>query len=77
MTDQMKDATRAASRLAEENRQLKPEVQSLRAAVTQGHQRDLARVQELEGKCLYPSIVRFSETCSLSLAMIRAKGQAC
>jgi hypothetical protein len=54
--DQMKEATRAASCLAKENRQLKPQVQSLRATVTEGHQRDLARSQEIEGKCFYPSI---------------------
>jgi hypothetical protein len=36
-TDQRKEAILVASRLAEENRQLKPEVQSLRATVAQGH----------------------------------------
>jgi hypothetical protein len=42
--DQMKEATRMASRLAEENRLLKPEVQSLQATVAEGRQQDLARV---------------------------------
>jgi uncharacterized coiled-coil DUF342 family protein len=36
--DQMKVATHASSQLAEENHQLKPKVQSLRAMVTQGRQ---------------------------------------
>jgi hypothetical protein len=57
--DQMKEATRVASHLAQENCQLKPEVQSLRAVVTQGHEQDLARSQEIEGKCFYPSISCF------------------
>jgi uncharacterized protein (DUF3084 family) len=42
--DRMKEATRAASRITEENCQLKSEVQSLRATVAQGCQQDLARV---------------------------------
>jgi hypothetical protein len=41
-----------ASRVAEENRQLKSEVGSLWATVAQGHQQDLDRAKELEGK--YP-----------------------
>jgi hypothetical protein len=45
--------------------------------VTQGRERDLARVQELEGKPLYSSVVGFFEIRLLPLAMIRAKGQAC
>jgi hypothetical protein len=43
----MQEAMRAASRFAEENRQLKPEVESLRVTVAQGRQRDSARAQEL------------------------------
>jgi hypothetical protein len=66
-----------ASRLAEENHQLKPEVQSLRATVAQGRQQDFARVQELEGKYIYRSIIGSFKICFLSLAMIRAEGQAC
>jgi hypothetical protein len=36
MEDQLKETTRAASWVAEENRQLKSEVGSLRATVAQG-----------------------------------------
>jgi hypothetical protein len=43
-----------ASRVAEENRQLKFEVGSLRATMAQGRQQDLARAEELEGK--YPCL---------------------
>jgi hypothetical protein len=39
----MQEATCVASRLAEENRQLKPVVESLRATVAQGRQWDSAR----------------------------------
>jgi uncharacterized protein (DUF3084 family) len=70
--DQMKETTRVASRLTEENRQLKSEVGSFQATVAQGHQHDLARAQELEGKYLWSSIVgHFFETCFLSPLMIR------
>jgi hypothetical protein len=44
--------------------------------VAQGRQRDFARVQELEGKYLYPSIVGFFKINFLSLAIIRAEVQA-
>jgi hypothetical protein len=54
-----------ASQLAEENRQLKPKVESLRATVAQGRQQDLARAQELEGKYLCKSIVGFFQNMLL------------
>jgi predicted nucleic acid-binding Zn-ribbon protein len=74
MEDQMHEATRAASRLAEENRQLKPRVESLRAMVAQGHQWDSARAHELEGKYLWPSIIGlFFEIFFLPPVMIRAE----
>jgi hypothetical protein len=60
----MKKATHAASRIAEENCQLRSEAQSLRAMVAQGCQQDLARVQELDGMCSYPSIVGFLKYAS-------------
>jgi hypothetical protein len=70
----MKEAMHAVSRLAKENHQLKPEVESLRATVAQGRQLDLARAQELEGTYLWPSIVGiFLKTCFLSHMMIRAE----
>jgi hypothetical protein len=70
----MKETTRAASRLAEENRKLKSEVESLQAMVAQGHQQDLAQSQELEGKYLWSSIVgHFFEICFLSPMMARAE----
>jgi hypothetical protein len=75
---QMQEATRTASRLANENRQLKPEVESLQVTVAQGRQRDSARAQELEGKYLWSSIVGlFFEICFLSPVMIWAEEEAC
>jgi hypothetical protein len=41
--DRMKEATHVASQLAEENHQLKPKVESLKATVVQGHQQELVR----------------------------------
>jgi hypothetical protein len=64
-----------ASRVAEENRQLKSEVGSLRATVAQGRQQDLARVEDLEGKYLWLTIIKhFLETFFLSPVIIRAEG---
>jgi hypothetical protein len=72
----MKEATRAASQLAKENHQLKPEeVQSLRAVVIHGYQRDLARVLELEGKCRFPLISRFLRPTPYFLQRSGLKGK--
>jgi hypothetical protein len=55
-------------------RQLKSKVGSLQAMVAQGCQQDLARVEELEGKHHWLSVVEhFFEACFLSPAIIRAE----
>jgi uncharacterized protein (DUF3084 family) len=78
MEYQIKETTRVASQVAEENRQLKSEVRSLRATVAQGHQQDLAWAEELEGKYLWLSVVEhFLEMCFLSPMMIKTEEQAC
>jgi hypothetical protein len=61
---QLKETTRAASRVAKENHQLKSEVGSLRATVTQGHQQNLAWAEELEGKYLWLSLLSTFSKCA-------------
>ena len=47
-------ATRAASRLTDENQKLRGETQSLQATVTQAWEQGQARVREVEGRhCLF------------------------
>jgi uncharacterized protein (DUF3084 family) len=48
--NKLKETTRVAAWVAEENRQLKFEVGSLRATVAQGRQQDSAQAKELKGK---------------------------
>jgi AmiR/NasT family two-component response regulator len=55
--DQLKETMHVASRVAEENRQLKSEVGSLQAMVAHRRQQDLARAEELKGKYIWLTIV--------------------
>ncbi|CAD6265970.1 unnamed protein product [Miscanthus lutarioriparius] len=47
--DQLKNATREVSQLAEENHTLTTEVQSLRAVLSHGREREAAKAKEIEG----------------------------
>ena len=57
--DQLKNATREVSQLAEENHTLTTEVQSLRAVLSHGHEREAAKAKEIEGKCLWLFVLCF------------------